>query len=161
MNDMDSIWAEELDEKQARAIDPNQLTDAKLTEEQEIYKENILDHYRDPRNFGKRIACTFSHHENNPLCGDRIEMQVKLDDGKIKDITFNGRGCAVSQASASMLTEHVKGATLAEVQVLGRDDVTQMLGIPLGPVRLRCALLSLKVLLKGLERYAASETTQA
>ena len=153
MSSMNDVWAQELSADQVKAIDPNKLTEAELTEDQEIYKENILDHYRYPRNFGKELSCTYSHSELNPLCGDELELFVNIDDGKISSVKFNGRGCAISLASASMLTEDIVGKTLTDIKAINREDILSMLGIPLGPVRLRCALLSLKTLLKGLENY--------
>lgn len=153
MSSMQDIWDQELSEDQARSVDPNQLTDNPLTEEQEIYKENILDHYRNPRNFGKTLSCSYSHKEHNPLCGDQLELFVTIQDEKVHEVRFNGRGCAISQASASMLTESIKGKTISELKAITKNEILDMIGIPLGPVRLRCALLSLKTLLKGLQHY--------
>jgi nitrogen fixation NifU-like protein len=122
----------------------------------DFYKENILDHYRNPRNAGRLDQPTHSHEEHNPLCGDvvRIDLHVN-EDNIIDEVAFSGRGCAISQASASMLTEMLQGKTLAEAKNIDKDDILEMLGIEIGPVRIKCALLSLKVLKAGV--YGLSE----
>jgi len=112
----------------------------------DIYKDIILDYYRNPRNFGDLQEPDVRAKDSNPLCGDIIEMQLKIGDEKIEDIRFKGKGCAISQASASMLTELVKGKTLNEVKAMGKPDILQMLGIDPGATRIKCALLGLKVL---------------
>ena len=109
----------------------------------QIYQEQILDHYKHPRNFGKMDNATVHHHEYNPLCGDEIEMFLVIKENKILDVKISGHGCAISQASASMLSERIKGKKLDELKKLAKDDILEMLGIPLSPVRLKCALLSL------------------
>jgi len=115
-----------------------------------MYREVILDHYKNPRNHGKLDPADFSFEDDNPLCGDRIRIDVRVgDDNKVKEVAFSGQGCAISQASASILTEHIIGKSLDEVKQLSKDDILEMLGIELGPVRLKCALLSLKVLKAG------------
>ncbi|HXG06084.1 MAG TPA: SUF system NifU family Fe-S cluster assembly protein [Nitrososphaera sp.] len=122
----------------------------------DIYREIILDHYRNPRNKGKLPNADVSIHDSNPLCGDEIDIHLKVDDGKIKDIRFEGRGCAISQASASMLTEMVMGKPLASVKELTKDDILENIGLTnLGPARIKCALLSLKVLKLGMVKYYA------
>jgi nitrogen fixation NifU-like protein len=122
----------------------------------DFYKENILDHYRNPRNAGTLENATHSHEEHNPLCGDviRIDLHVSKDD-VIDRVAFQGRGCAISQASASMLTEMIEGKTLDEAKQISKDDILEALGIEIGPVRMKCALLSLKVLKAG--AYGLSE----
>jgi len=116
----------------------------------DMYREVILDHYKHPRNHGKLDPADFSFEDDNPLCGDRIRIDVRVgEDNKVADVKFSGQGCAISQASASMLTEHIMGKSLDEVKQLSKDDILEMLGIELGPVRLKCALLSLKVLKAG------------
>ena len=112
----------------------------------DIYKDIILDYYRNPRNFGELKEPDVRAKDSNPLCGDIIEMQLKISDGRVSDIRFQGKGCAISQASASMLTEVVKGKTLDEVKAMGKADVLELLGIDPGPTRIKCALLGLKVL---------------
>ena len=115
----------------------------------DIYRENILDHYRNPRNRGTLESPDITYEDANPLCGDLIRMDFKLKDGTIEQVRFSGHGCAISQASASMLCERVEGMALEEAKKIGRDDVLEMLGIELGPVRLKCALLALKSLKAG------------
>ena len=115
----------------------------------EIYRENILDHYKHPRHRGTLEHPDITYEDANPLCGDRLRMDLKIDDGKISDIRFSGQGCSISQAAASMLCEAVQGQSLEEVKKLDRDDVLEMLGIELGPVRLKCGLLALKTLKAG------------
>jgi nitrogen fixation NifU-like protein len=115
----------------------------------DLYRENILDHYRHPRHHGTLEKPDITYEDANPLCGDRIRMDLKIDEGRIADIRFSGHGCSISQAAASMLCEAVQGKTLEEVKRVGRDDVLEMLGIELGPVRLKCGLLALKTLKAG------------
>lgn len=115
----------------------------------QFYREFILDHYRNPRNFGRIEDADVSHEENNPLCGDVVGMDFKLDDGVIRDVKFHGRGCAISQASASLMTERLIGKTLEEAQAISKEDVLDELGIEISPARIKCALLSLKVLKVG------------
>ena len=115
----------------------------------DLFRENILDHYRHPRHRGVLENPDITYEDANPLCGDRIRMDLKVRDGAIADIAFTGVGCSISQAAASMLCEAVHGKPLDEVKKLGRDDVLEMLGIELGPVRLKCGLLALKTLKAG------------
>jgi len=116
----------------------------------DLYREVILDHYKNPRNHGMLDPHDFSYQDENPLCGDVIRMDVRLDENqRVKEVAFSGKGCAISQASASMLTESIVGKTLEEVKLIGKEDILEMLGIQLGPTRLKCALLSLKVLKAG------------
>jgi nitrogen fixation NifU-like protein len=116
----------------------------------DFYRENILDHYRHPRNAGKLEDATHSREEHNPLCGDivRIDLHVNADN-IIDKVAFSGRGCAISQASASMLTEMIRGKTLDEAKQVNKEDILEALGIEIGPTRLKCALLALKVLKAG------------
>ena len=125
----------------------------------DIYKDIILDYYRHPRNFGDLPEPDVRSKDSNPLCGDVIEMQIRVRDGKIDDLRFKGRGCAISQASASMLTELAKGKTLDEIKALGKEDVLSMLGIDPGPTRIKCALLSLKVMKLGVYGYLGQTVT--
>lgn len=115
----------------------------------DFYRQNILDHYQNPRNFGTLEDPDISAEDSNPLCGDTIRMDLKVTDGTVEDVRFTGVGCSISRAAASMLTEEIKGKTLEEVKRIGRDEVLEMLGIELGPVRLKCALLALKTLKVG------------
>lgn len=114
------------------------------------YQETILDYARNPRNFGRLDAPDISHEESNPLCGDLIRIEMKLGpDQRVAEARFSGRGCAISQAAASMLTEEIEGKTLDEVKQIKKDDVLALLGIPISMARLKCALLGLKVLKAG------------
>jgi nitrogen fixation NifU-like protein len=115
----------------------------------DLYRENILEHYQHPRNQGTLDHPDISYEDANPLCGDKIRMDLKIQDGRIEQIRFSGHGCSISQAAASMLCEAVEGKPLEEVKKLSRDDVLEMLGIELGPVRLKCGLLALKTLKAG------------
>lgn len=126
----------------------------------EIYRDIILDYYRHPRNFGDLDNPDVRAKDSNPLCGDIIEMQLKIKDAKVDDLRFNGKGCAISQASASMLTEIVKGKTLDEVKALGKQDVLDLLGIDPGPTRIKCALLGLKVLKLAVYGYLGQGVTE-
>jgi nitrogen fixation protein NifU and related proteins len=121
----------------------------------DIYRELILDYYRNPRNFGKLDPHDIDVRDSNPLCGDEVEIQIKVSpDNKIEDIKFLGKGCAISQASASMLTELAKGKPRDWVKELSKQDMLKMLGTSdLGPARIKCALLSMKVLKSGVYEY--------
>ena len=112
----------------------------------EIYRENILEHYKHPRHHGQLEKPDITYEDANPLCGDVIRMDFRIDQGRIADVAFSGHGCSISQASASMLCEKVHGLSLDEAKKISRDDVLEMLGIELGPVRLKCELLALKTL---------------
>jgi len=122
------------------------VTDNTFTGMDELYRDFILDHYRNPRNAGTLENADASFEDINPLCGDKIRMDLKIDDGVVTDVKFKGRGCAISQASASLLTEQIKGKTLAEISKLGKEDVLENVGINISAARLKCALLGLKVL---------------
>ncbi|HUI85782.1 MAG TPA: SUF system NifU family Fe-S cluster assembly protein [Nitrososphaerales archaeon] len=125
----------------------------------DIYKEIILDYYRHPRNFGKLEKFDIDAHDSNPLCGDEIEIQIVVGgDQKIQDIRYSGKGCAISQASASMLTELAKGKPLEWVKSLSKEEILKMLGNPeLGPSRVKCALLGMKVLKVGVYGYLGTK----
>ncbi|MDG6933294.1 MAG: SUF system NifU family Fe-S cluster assembly protein [Nitrososphaerota archaeon] len=117
----------------------------------EIYREVILDHYRHPHNFGKVENPDFAAEDSNPLCGDHIEITARVTDGKVSEVKFIGRGCAISQASASILTDLVQGMTVEELEKFDKSQLLEAMGNPdLGPVRIKCALLSLKTLKLGL-----------
>ncbi len=116
----------------------------------DLYREHILDHFKHPRNRGTIENPDITFEDSNPLCGDVIRMDIKLKDGFIEDVKFSGKGCAISQASASMLTEAIKGEKVDNVKAISKEDIFDMLGIPLSPSRVKCALLSLKVLKAGL-----------
>ena len=117
---------------------------------EDLYREVILDHYKNPRFNGELDPADISYQDDNPLCGDMIRIDLRVDDdNRVIECAFSGQGCAISMASASMLMEDIKGKTLDEVKQYSRDDILEMLGIELGPVRLKCAMLSLKVLKVG------------
>lgn len=124
-----------------------------LSEDEEIYRENILDHYRSPRNKKALEEYTFRHLEYNPICGDKIELFIKLNGQLcVEEAAFQGEGCAISQASVSMLTEKLKGMHLRDLQSIKKEDVLDMLGISIGLVRMKCALLPLKALHTGIAK---------
>lgn len=114
-----------------------------------LYREAIIDYYKHPRRKGHLENPDIQFHDHNPFCGDQITIELKIEDGKVVDAAFDGRGCAISQATASMLVEDVIGKTLDEVKELDKEYILEMLGIEIGPTRLKCALLSLKVLKAG------------
>lgn len=115
----------------------------------DLYRDFILDHYRHPRNAGTLEQPDATFEDLNPLCGDKIRMDLKLRDGRVEDVKFLGRGCAISQASASLLTERLVGMSLEDARQLSQEDVLEDLGIEISAARLKCALLSLKVLKTG------------
>ncbi|MDV3277641.1 MAG: SUF system NifU family Fe-S cluster assembly protein [Nitrososphaerales archaeon] len=129
----------------------------------DIYKEIILDYYRNPRNFGSLEPHDIEAHDTNPLCGDEVTMQIKVGEGnKIEQIRFTGKGCAISLASSSMLTELAKGKPLEWVKQLSKENVLEMLGNPeLGPSRIKCALLGMKVLKTGAYGYLGAKFEDA
>jgi nitrogen fixation NifU-like protein len=114
------------------------------------YREYILDHYRNPRNYGKLEAPDVHAEDSNPLCGDQLSMDLLVEGDHVSEVRFQGRGCAISQATASMLSEMIEGKPVSEVVALGKDDVLDALGIPISPARTKCAFLSLRVLHRGL-----------
>jgi nitrogen fixation NifU-like protein len=115
-----------------------------------LYREAILDHYRNPRNRGTLDPADFSYEDVNPLCGDEIRIDLRTDGERVTEIRFSGRGCAISQAAASMLTEMVAGQPLDDVKAISREDLLDELGVPVSPARMKCAMLGLKVLKAGL-----------
>ncbi len=120
----------------------------------DIQFEIILDHYRNPRNFGVLENATVKVKDSNPLCGDMIEVYLKIgEDGRVEKATFRGQGCAISQASASMLIESIQNKHVDEITRLGKQDIFNMLGVEVGPARVKCALLSLKALKAAIYGY--------
>lgn len=126
---------------------------------QDLYREHILDHYENPRFQGEIADADFSREESNPLCGDRIKMDVKLSDDKthIAAVGFTGDGCIISQAAASMLLEDVMGKPIAEVETMDPQYVLDLVGVPLTANRVKCALLGLKVLKTGIKTWRLSQ----
>jgi nitrogen fixation NifU-like protein len=110
----------------------------------DLYRDYILDHYKRPRNFGELEPHDLEAHEHNPLCGDELGVQIKVSDGKIADLRFQGHGCAISQAAASIASEELKGMSLKDVGELDADWALELLGIPVSATRRKCALLGLK-----------------
>src|SRR5688500_13894745 len=115
-----------------------------------IYREIILDHFRNPRNKGTLDPADYTYEDTNPLCGDEVRIDLRVADERVSAVAFTGRGCAVSQASASILTELIEGMPIERVKALTKDDLLDELGIPVSPARMKCALLPLKVLKAGL-----------
>jgi nitrogen fixation protein NifU and related proteins len=113
---------------------------------EELYRDYILDHYKNPRNFGELDAPDLEFHDHNPLCGDELAVQIKVEDGKIADLRFHGQGCAISQAAASIASEELIGMPVEDVGTLNASWVIDQLGIDISPTRRKCALLNLKVL---------------
>jgi len=114
----------------------------------DFYREHILDHYRNPRNFGHLDTPTVTFEDRNPLCGDEIRIELLVDDtGCVADVRFSGKGCAISQAATSMLTESLRGQKLTDIAVLPKEQILDDLGVGMGitPARMKCALLGLKV----------------
>lgn len=122
-----------------------------------LYRELILDHSKNPRNKGTLDPADFSYQDVNPLCGDEIRIDVRVADDRVSDIKFSGRGCAISQAAASMLTELAMGQPVAEVKAITKEELLEELGVPIGPARMKCALLGLKVLKAGLYGVAVPD----
>jgi nitrogen fixation protein NifU and related proteins len=115
--------------------------------DEQLYREQILDHYKSPQNFGELERYDLEFEDVNPLCGDELRVQLALDgEGRIEDLRFAGRGCAISQASASLVSDEVKGMTVDELLRLDKQFVLDLLGIDISATRIKCALLSLKVL---------------
>ena len=120
----------------------------------DLYREQILDHYRNPHNHGELDPNDTTFEDTNPLCGDKIRIDLRISDGVVTDIAFSGRGCAISLASASILTDMVKGDTLDEIMSFDKDVLLDELGIPISPARIKCALLGLHVLKGAIDQYS-------
>lgn len=116
----------------------------------DFYRDLIIDRYQHPHHRGTLDPQDITFQDSNPLCGDEIRIDLRVDgDGRVSEVAFSGQGCAISMASADLLLESIQGKTLEEIQAISKEDILEMLGIELGPVRLKCALLSLKVLKAG------------
>jgi nitrogen fixation NifU-like protein len=125
----------------------------------EMYQDNILDHYENPSHRGTLTHPTFEIRDLNPLCGDEVRIQARLDDeSRLAEICFEGKGCVISLAAASMLMEEVEGKTLDEVKKMGRQDMLALLGVPLTTMRVKCAMLPLRALEKAIHRYEEQGT---
>jgi nitrogen fixation protein NifU and related proteins len=128
---------------------------------EELYRDEILDHYNNPRNFGNLPHADVSFHDYNQVCGDDVNFQLIFEKGKVKKAMFRGKGCAISQAAASMLTELVEGKSIQQIKKLGNDDLLGIMKIKPGPVRMKCALLPLKALQKGMIIYDGEKNGKA
>src|SRR5581483_3180116 len=126
----------------------------------DYYREYILDHYRNPRNYGKLESPDIHSEDSNPLCGDELSMDMQVEDDRVTAVRFQGRGCAISQAAASTLSEMIEGKTVQEVVALGKDDILNEIGIPISPARTKCAFLSLRVLHRGLAIAGLEKPTE-
>lgn len=122
----------------------------------DIYKEIILDHYKNPRNYGRLESAKAVAQVNNPLCGDDITIELTIDNDTISDIRFHGQGCAIAMASASLLTEHAKHKHVKDLTSMDKDSMLELLSIELSPNRLKCALVSLESLHKALHLYGSN-----
>jgi nitrogen fixation NifU-like protein len=120
-----------------------------------MYRQQILDHYKNPRNYGELPDPDFTHVGENPSCGDTIKVDVKLadDDETIERVAFKGDGCAISQASASLLTEKLPGTSIEELKAMDTDDIVEMLGVDISPMRIKCAVLARQVAQDGAKLY--------
>ena len=117
---------------------------------EDFYRELIIDRYKNPHHQGELDPHDYSYQDDNPLCGDEIRIDLRVDEaGVVTEAAFSGQGCAISMASADLLIESVVGKNIDDIKDLSKEDILEMLGIELGPVRLKCALLSLKVLKAG------------
>ena len=122
-----------------------------------MYKENIIDHYKNPHNHGTIENADINSTENNPLCGDVISVNLNVNEHKVEDIKFVGRVCAISQAATSMLTDEVKGKTFEEIKNIKGEDVVKLLGIKIGPVRTKCAVLGLVAVKEGVKEFESNK----
>ena len=128
----------------------------------DMYQENILDHYEHPYHRGALVQPTLDYRDLNPLCGDVVRIQARVDDrGRLAEAYFEGAGCVISLASASLLMEAIEGKTLAEINAMGRQDILDLLGIPLTTMRVKCAMLPLRTLIKAIHLYEAQARDSA
>ncbi|MEK6835552.1 MAG: Fe-S cluster assembly sulfur transfer protein SufU [Nanoarchaeota archaeon] len=118
-----------------------------------IYRENIIEHYKNPSNEGNLDSYDIHARENNPLCGDEVEIKIKLNNNKIKEVKFQGKGCAISLASTDILLENIKDKSIEEIKNLSNQDVIDLLGIQISGIRLKCVILPLIALKNGVKEY--------
>ena len=118
-----------------------------------MYRENILDHYKNPHNKGTIDNAEIKFTENNPLCGDVITVNLKINDSKVEDMKFSGQGCAISQSAMSMLTDEIIGKKFEDIKNIDREKIVELLGIEIGPVRTKCAVLGLVAIKNGIKEF--------
>jgi len=123
----------------------------------DLYREQILDHYGNPRNEGSLEDADLSHERDNPVCGDVVRLDIKFEDGVVSEAAFGGQGCVISMASASMFTEEIVGKTIEELEAMDDEDIFEMLGVELGPSRANCGVLPLRVLHEALAHWEREE----
>jgi len=121
----------------------------------DLYREQILDHYGNPRNEGTLESPDLSNERQNPVCGDVIRIDVRLEDGRVSEARFSGQGCVISMASGSMFTEAIQGKSIAELKAMDDEDIFDMLGVDLGPSRANCGVLPLRALQEALSDWEA------
>lgn len=129
-----------------------------------LFAEEIISHYEHPHNKGKMVSPSSKMHGFNPTCGDELTLYLSIENGRIKDAKFEGSGCAISMASASMLTDYIKGAELKKLEGMGVKDIIGLIGLDPGPARLKCATLSLRALKEAIflfEHKKVDEATKA
>ncbi|MBI2549715.1 SUF system NifU family Fe-S cluster assembly protein [Candidatus Woesearchaeota archaeon] len=124
---------------------------------EELYREEIMDHYQNPRNFGRIENADVSYHDYNPVCGDEITIQLKMENGTVKEAMFTGKGCAISQAAASMLTGEIGGKSAKDIVAMKQDEMLKIIRINPGPVRIKCAMLALRAVQKGIVQHESSK----
>lgn len=122
-----------------------------------IYKEKLIEHYKNPHNFGTLENPDFSSDLVNPSCGDAVMMQGIVHNNVLSDVRFSGQGCVISQASASLLTDYIKGQSLDAIMQIDKQQILDLINIPLGPLRLECALLPLHALKKGITTFLTTK----
>ncbi len=123
----------------------------------DLYAENILDHYRDPRNTGEGKGATVSAEEDNPACGDRLTVHLWIEDGSVTKIEWEGTGCAISQAGMSIFAEEFEGKTTEEILKLSKDTIYELFGVPIGPRRFKCALLCLHTMKNAIRKHEGKD----
>jgi nitrogen fixation NifU-like protein len=126
----------------------------------DLYAQEILDHYKHPRHFGHLEEPTLIYHDTNPLCGDEITLELRIEDNKVADVAFTGHGCAISRAAASMMSDEIVGMSLDELRKWDKESILDLLGIEVGPVRIKCALLPLKALKSAVWGLADDDTAE-